>query len=149
VPIDPPQSSVFLDQPAFPFGGAGLVSSARDYDRFLQMLAGWGEIDGRRVMSEAAVRMGTSDLFPETLVPGGGFSSGGREFGFGAGGLVGRGEADGLFGWFGAAGTAGLVNMHHGLRHNLMTQYLPAETYPLQTEFPMTVAQDAAAVLRA
>jgi CubicO group peptidase (beta-lactamase class C family) len=143
VPVDLPASSVFLDEPAFPFGGAGLVSSARDYDRFLEMLAGWGAFDGRQVMSEAAVRLGTSDLFPDTLVAGGGFSNGQREFGFGAGGLVGRGEAAGLYGWFGAAGTVGLVNTTYGLRHNLMTQYMPAQNYDVQSRFPLVVAQDA------
>lgn len=143
MPIDMPASSIFLDPPAFPFGGAGLVSTARDYDRFLQMLAGLGEIDGVRVMSEAAVRMGTSNLFPDTLASNGGFSTGGRSFGFGAGGLVGRSDAEGLFGWFGAAGTAGLVNMRYGLRHSLMTQYMPAESYDVQSQFPIVVAQDA------
>ncbi|GGD47137.1 serine hydrolase [Erythrobacter arachoides] len=145
LPVDLPNSSVFLDRPAFPFGGAGLVSSARDYDRFLQMLAGFGEIDGRRVMSEAAVRLGTSNLMPDTLASNGGFASGGRSFGFGAGGLSGTGEAQGLYGWFGAAGTAGLVNLDQGLRQTLMTQYMPADSYDAQQRFPLIVAEDAAA----
>ena len=38
IPIDPPKSSVYLGKPAFPFGGAGLVSSPRDYDRFLALV---------------------------------------------------------------------------------------------------------------
>nr|WP_283773367.1 serine hydrolase domain-containing protein [Altererythrobacter sp. KTW20L] len=144
LPIDLPESSVYLDEPAFPFGGAGLVSSARDYDRFLAMLAGRGELDGVRVLDRESVDLGTSDLFPDTLAPDGGFASGGREFGYGAGGLVGRGDAAGLFGWFGAAGTAGLVNMRQGLRHTLMTQYMPAQEYSLQNDFPLVVAADAA-----
>lgn len=148
LPIDPPGSSIYLDEPAFPFGGAGLVSSGRDYDRFLRMLGGWGEIDGRRVMSEASVRIATSDLMPDTLAADGGFSFGNRALGFGAGGLVGRGDAEGLFGWFGAAGTAGLVNMRHGLRHNLMTQFMPASAYDTMAEFPLAVAADAAAMTR-
>jgi CubicO group peptidase (beta-lactamase class C family) len=148
LPIDPPANSIYLDEPAFPFGGAGLVSSGRDYDRFLQMLAGWGEIGGRRVMSEAAVRLGTSDLLPDTLRPGGGFSFGPRAFGYGAGGLVGTGDTAGLYGWFGAAGTAGLVNMRFGLRHSLMTQFMPSSTYDTMTEFPLAVAADGAALVR-
>ncbi|WAT17865.1 serine hydrolase [Aurantiacibacter sp. MUD11] len=147
VPLDLPNSSVYLQQPAFPFGGAGLVSTPRDYDRFLTMLAGWGEIDGTRVASEPAVRLATSNLFPDTLASNGGFSTGGRSFGYGAGGLVGTGDAQGLFGWFGAAGTAGLVNLKYGLRHNLMTQYMPAETLDVQTQFPLLVAADAARLL--
>ncbi|MWV28491.1 serine hydrolase domain-containing protein [Aurantiacibacter rhizosphaerae] len=147
IPIDLPRSSVYLHKPAFPFGGAGLVSTGRDYDRFLQMLAGYGEIEGKRVASETAVRLATSNLFPETLASNGGFETGGRSFGFGAGGLVGTGDTEGLFGWFGAAGTVGLVNMKWGLRHNLMTQYMPAETYQVQQQFPLMVAQDAAGLM--
>ena len=147
LPIDIGANSIYLDKPAFPFGGAGLVSSARDYDRFLQMLAGYGEIEGRRVMSEDAVRLATSDLLPDTLAPGGGFEFGTRAFGYGAGGLVGKGDAEGLYGWFGAAGTAGLVNLRYGLRHSLMTQYMPAQLYNLQEAFPVAVATDAAAML--
>ncbi len=144
VPIDMPENSVYLDEPAFPFGGAGLVSSARDYDRFLQMIAMRGTLDGVTVLERDSVDMATSDLLPDTLAPDGGFASGGREFGYGAGGLVGRGDAAGLFGWFGAAGTAGLVNMNLGLRHTLMTQYMPAQEYTLQTDFPLVVMGDAA-----
>lgn len=143
--IDLPDNSIYLYKPAFPFGGAGLVSSPRDYDRFLMMLAGYGEIEGQRVMSEPAVRLATSNLFPDTLAPDGGFSSGGRAFGFGAGGLVGMGDTAGLFGWYGAAGTAGLVNMNMGLRQTFMTQYMPADQ-AMQNAFPLAVAADAAAM---
>ncbi len=148
LPIDPGASSVYLDPPPFAFGGAGLVSSARDYDRFLQMLAGYGAIEGRRVMREAAVRLAVSDLQPATLAPGGGFpDTGGRSFGFGAGGLVGRGAAEGLFGWFGAASTVGLVNLRHGLRQTLMTQLVSFTPQVVQERFPAAVASDAAALL--
>lgn len=164
LPIDPGKRSVFLDKPAFPFGGAGLVSSARDYDRFLQMLAGFGTIAGRRVMSEPAVRLAASDLLPDTLAPGGGFrpeaaaqsgfgsgsgSGSGSGFGFGAAGLVGKGEAEGLYGWFGAASTAGLVNLKYGLRQTLMTQLISSDSMALQEAFPAAVASDAAALLAA
>ncbi|MAM38328.1 MAG: serine hydrolase, partial [Erythrobacter sp.] len=96
IPLDPAGASVYLDKPAFPFGGAGLVSSARDYDRFLTMLLGYGMIDGRRVMSEAAVKLGTSNLLPETATTKGTWIEG---QGFGAGGRV----QDGAYGWGGAA----------------------------------------------
>ncbi|RIV89283.1 serine hydrolase domain-containing protein [Aurantiacibacter zhengii] len=148
VPIDLPSSSVYLDEPAFPFGGAGLVSSARDYDRFLQMLAGRGVIEDTQVTSAAAVDLATSDLFPETLASNGRFQRNGRSFGFGAGGLVGTGETEGLFGWFGAAGTVGLVNKRWGLRHTLMTQYMPVDAYDVQGDFPLAVANDMARLAR-
>ncbi|MCB2067247.1 MAG: beta-lactamase family protein, partial [Erythrobacter sp.] len=143
LPIDLPASSVYLSAPPFPFGGAGLVSTGRDYDRFLRMLAMRGAVGGTQVASEAAVAMATRDLFPDTLASNGGFSTSGMAFGFGAGGLVGRGATEGLFGWFGAAGTVGLVNLRHGLRHNLMTQYMLSDAYPVQADFPRLVAADA------
>ena len=37
-------------------GGAGLVSTARDYARFLQMLLNGGELDGLRILAPHTVR---------------------------------------------------------------------------------------------
>ncbi|MFC0590543.1 serine hydrolase domain-containing protein [Novosphingobium aquiterrae] len=141
IPIDPAPSSVYLDKPAFPFGGAGLVSSPRDYDRFLEMLAGYGKIGGKRVMSELAVRVGTSNLLPEGAKTAGTFANGA---GFGAGGRVGLGGDAGTYGWGGAAGTVAFVNLKYGLRASLYTQYMPSEAYPVHTEFPQAVQTDLA-----
>ena len=102
VPIDKGDDSIYLDKPAFPFGGSGLVSSPRDYDRFLRMLADLGKSGGKRVMSELAVRVGTSNLLPEGLeTP----PMMGPVSHFGAGGRVGIGPEAGIYGWAGAAGT--------------------------------------------
>src|SRR5690606_41389586 len=38
LPIDPADNSIYLDKPAFAFGGAGMIGSAADYDKFLTML---------------------------------------------------------------------------------------------------------------
>lgn len=143
LPIDLPHDSVFLEKPPFAFGGSGLVSSARDYDRFLQMIAGYGLFNGKRVMSEAAVRLGTSDLMPATVLPGDGFHFAGRKLGFGAGGMVGMGDAKGLYGWSGMAGTNGYVNLDWGFRYTLMTQYMPPDAYPLTRQLPFAAAADA------
>ncbi|MEQ1542578.1 MAG: serine hydrolase domain-containing protein [Novosphingobium sp.] len=142
IPLDPPRSSIYLGKPAFPFGGAGLVSSPRDYDRFLEMLAGYGKIGGKRVMSELAVRVGTSNLLPEGTKTAGTFADGA---GFGAGGRVGLGGDAGTYGWGGAAGTVAFVNMKYGLRASLFTQYMPSEAYPVHTEFPKAIQADLAA----
>ncbi|WP_121114886.1 serine hydrolase domain-containing protein [Croceibacterium ferulae] len=141
VPIDLASNSIYLDQPPFPFGGAGLVSSARDYDRFLQMILGLGQIDDRRVMSEAAVRLATSNLLPGTLAQDGGFAGG--AMGYGAGGLVGLGEQAGLYGWSGAAGTIGFVHFGLDLRASLYSQYMPGTHYGLQEQFLAEVARSA------
>jgi CubicO group peptidase (beta-lactamase class C family) len=142
LPIDLGQNSIYLDKPPFPFGGAGLASTPRDYDRFLEMLLGFGTFEGRRVMSERAVRLGTSDLLPDTLVPGGGYNEG---WGFGAGGRVGTGENAGVYGWAGAAGTIGFAHAGLGLRAGLYTQYMPFDAYPLLDEFPAAIRADLAA----
>jgi CubicO group peptidase (beta-lactamase class C family) len=58
-------------------GGAGLVSTARDYARLLQMLLNGGELDGVRILSPATVQLMTTNqigtLYPQ---PGLGFGLG-------------------------------------------------------------------------
>lgn len=146
LPIDLGTDSIYFDDVPFPFGGAGLASSAHDYDRFLRMLLGYGAIDGRQIMGEAAVRLGTSDIMPDTLVPGGEYDP---AWGYGAGGRVGRGDDVGAFGWAGAAGTIGFVHYGLGLRAGLYTQYMPMAAYPLLEEFPAAIRADLAAMGRA
>jgi CubicO group peptidase (beta-lactamase class C family) len=146
LPIDLSSDSIYFDEPPFPFGGAGLASSPSDYDRFLIMLLAGGMWKGARIMSESAVRLGTSDLLPPTLAPGGEYD---EAWGYGAGGRVGRGENKGVYGWAGAAGTIGFISAAHGLRAGLYTQYMPSMAYPLLDEFPAAIRADLAAAGRA
>lgn len=145
-PLDPAATSAYLDPPAFPFGGAGLVSSPRDYDRFLMMLVGGGMIGTTRVMSEAAVRLGTSNLLPASVDRTGTWIA---DSGFGAGGRVGLGADAGTYGWSGAAGTIGFVNTRIGLRAGLFVQYMPSYGLPLGEEFPKSVLTDISAMKKA
>ncbi|HEU4649999.1 MAG TPA: serine hydrolase domain-containing protein [Croceibacterium sp.] len=144
IPIDLGADSIFFDDPPMPFGGSGLASTPRDYDRFLEMVLGLGEFRGMRVMSERAVRLGTSNLMPGTLAPGGAYEAG--RWDFGAGGRVGKGENAGAFGWAGAAGTLGFVHSSLNLRAGLFTQYMPQMAYPLIDEFPAAIRADLAAM---
>lgn len=144
VAIDEGPKSLFLEKPAAPFGGAGLVSTPRDYDRFLRMLAQFGQIDGKRVLSERAVRMGTSNLLPKD-VPGPAIM--GPVGGFGAGGRVGLGAEAGVYGWAGAAGTVGMVDMVHGLRSQIFAQFMPADSMNLLPEFQTALKADVMALL--
>lgn len=139
LPIDVARNSIYLDDPAFPFGGAGLVSSPRDYDRFQRMLVGLGTIDGKRVTSEPAVRLATSNLLPGAADTSGTWVEG---QGFGAGGRV-SGTA---FGWGGAAGTTAFCDIGSGLRAANFTQYMPSNAYPIQSSFPEIVLKDLAAM---
>src|SRR6476469_1719015 len=56
-PIDPGATSIYSDPTTLKLGGGGLAMSPRDYDRFLQMLAGRGAIGRVRVMKEATARL--------------------------------------------------------------------------------------------
>jgi CubicO group peptidase (beta-lactamase class C family) len=144
VPIDTGADSVFLEKPAFPFGGAGLVSSPRDYDRFLRLLAQFGTIDGKQVLSEAAVRMGTGNLLPDGVTVPAAF---GGPAGFGAGGRVGKGAEAGIYGWSGAAGTVGMVDMVHALRSQIFVQFMPPNSLDLLPEFQTALKSDVIALL--
>ncbi|MEG8023757.1 serine hydrolase domain-containing protein [Sphingomonas aurantiaca] len=70
-PLDPAATSVFLQKPSFPYGGAGLVMSARDYDRFLHMIQNGGTLDGVRVMKLETIALATSNLLPSGVTYGG------------------------------------------------------------------------------
>ena len=70
------------DAPKFQSGGGGLVSTAADYARFLQMLLNGGRLDAVRLLSRKTIELMTSDhLGPITgasdlLLPGYGFGLG-------------------------------------------------------------------------
>jgi CubicO group peptidase (beta-lactamase class C family) len=138
-PVDPGASSVFARKPAFPFGGAGLVMSTRDYDRFLRMLSGYGAIGRTRVMSEATAKLAMSNLMPSTVTAENGFENG---QGFGAGGRV-KIKADatpsgiGTYGWGGAAQTIAWVDPTNGIRATGMSQYLDQGTPRADLKFPV------------
>jgi CubicO group peptidase (beta-lactamase class C family) len=67
-------------------GGAGLVSTAADYARFLQMLLNGGEFDGRRYLKPETVAQMTSDqIGPETGILHDPFYFPGPSSGFGLG----------------------------------------------------------------
>ncbi|MEL7197566.1 MAG: serine hydrolase domain-containing protein [Pseudomonadota bacterium] len=139
LPLDPGSNSIYLDEPKVPSGGGGLVSSPKDYDRFLRMLLGYGKLGNERIMGEEAVRVGVSDLIPETVDKTGSWM---EKEGHGAGGR----SVNGTFGWGGAAGTLGAVDFNLGLRAALWTQYMPPETYPVREEYLAALEADLASM---
>jgi CubicO group peptidase (beta-lactamase class C family) len=138
--IDPGSDSIYLDKPAFPFGGAGIVSSMRDYDRFLLMLMGEGAIGQTRIMKRETAIWGMSNLLhPDTQVEG--FVKG---QGFGAGGRVTikempGGEGLGTYGWGGAASTIGWVDRTRGLRASGWSQIMTSGDQPFTNGFGKAV----------
>lgn len=147
VPIDPAGTgSAFATAPAFPYGGAGLVMSARDYDRFLAMLLNEGAIGTARVMKAETVRLALSNLLPAgvvfTGIPGTGAQS--NAGGYGAGGFVTTadvpgGPGAGTYGWGGAAGTIAWVDRKNGVRASAYVNYFPAEKWPLRTQMMQAI----------
>ena len=142
--LDPGPTSVFLRPPTLPAGGAGLVSSARDFMRFGLMLLHGGVLHGARVMRPETARLATSNLLPEGIISGA-VISGAR--GFGAGGAVvlpGDNSpfgAPGNYGGGGAANTLWGLDRHRGGVWLFMSQHMPAERRPL-TELPAAIDSD-------
>jgi CubicO group peptidase (beta-lactamase class C family) len=57
-------------QPGMPSGGGGMVSTAADYYRFAQMLENGGELDGKRILAPATVKLMTSNHLAQALLTG-------------------------------------------------------------------------------
>ncbi|TVQ68379.1 MAG: class A beta-lactamase-related serine hydrolase, partial [Balneolaceae bacterium] len=106
-------------------GGAGLVSTAADYARFLQMMLNGGELDGRRILSPRTVELMTVDhLHGVTFRPG---------LGIGLGfdvvtnpGVRGVPGAVGDFGWGGAYHSTYWVSPQDRLVVVFFTQLIPS-----------------------
>lgn len=141
--IDPANDSIFARPPPFPFGGAGLVGSARDYDRFLMMLLGEGAVGDTRIMSRETAQLAMSDLLP----PGIDKSAMYEPTGFGAAGRVNDSPGapagnQGSFGWGGAAGTVAWVDRVNNLRAAGYVQHYPSNATPFRAGLFRSVYAD-------
>jgi CubicO group peptidase (beta-lactamase class C family) len=127
-------------KPSFESGGGGMVSTALDYARFLQMLLNGGTLDGTRLLARPTVALMTSDHLgpvtgtPDLLPPG---------YGFGLGfavrtqaGIAPMPGAVGQYYWGGAAGTTFWVDPAERLHAVLMIQA------PAQREFYRVMFRD-------
>lgn len=131
----------YVDGPRKCFsGGAGLLSTAGDYGRFLQMLLNGGELDGVRVLSPATVALmhenHVGDLFMN-----------GRQ-GFGLGffvndrpGRFGEAIGPGCYGWGSAYFPQYIVDPKERLVVLFMTQHLPAGTNDLNQRMKVLTYQ--------
>ncbi len=116
----------YLDGPRIAYsGGAGLLSTAADYSRFLEMMRRGGELDGRRYLSRKSVELMVSNhLGKIDYNPGMGFGLGfSIRMDLGAAGEPG---SVGEFGWGGAYHSEYWVDPEEGLTVVYMTQLLPA-----------------------
>jgi len=138
-PDGPRGQGNYVDGPRRSFsGGAGLLSTARDYGRFLEMIRRGGELDGVRILAPRTVRLMTTNqvgtLHSATgLGFGLGFETTDR---YGANGM----DSEGAFGWGGAYGSVYRVDPEAKLVMVLMIQLLP-NTTDIRTVFPTLVYQ--------
>jgi CubicO group peptidase (beta-lactamase class C family) len=129
----------YVDGPRHSFaGGAGLLSTARDYARFLEMIRRGGALDGVRILAPRTVELMRTNQVG-TL-----HSSNGLGFGlgfettdrYGANGM----DSVGAFGWGGAYGSVYRVDPASRLVVVLMIQMLPNSS-GIGTRFPTLVYQ--------
>lgn len=116
----------YVDGPRRSFaGGAGLLSTARDYARFLQMLLNGGALDGQRVLGRKTVELMVVDhLDGLPFRPGQGFGLGFSVVtDLGARGVAG---SVGEFGWGGAYHSTYWVDPEEELVVVYLTQLIPA-----------------------
>ncbi len=116
----------YVDGPRRSFsGGAGLLSTATDYARFLQMLLNGGELDGVRVLSPKTVQLMTADYAgARYTVPGMGFG-----YGFSTVkdlGAYSQPGSVGEYGWGGAYHSTYSVDPKEDLVVVYLTQVIPA-----------------------
>ncbi len=131
----------YVDGPRACFGGgAGLLSTANDYARFLQMLLNGGELEGARILSPKTVELMTSNHVKRLY--------GDDGLGFGLGfevteqvGAAGRYDTVGSYGWGSAYYSKYWVDPSEKLVAVFMTQLIPATGVDLQDKFRTLVYQ--------
>jgi CubicO group peptidase (beta-lactamase class C family) len=138
-PDGPKGQGNYVDGPRRSFaGGAGLLSTARDYARFLEMIRNGGALDGVRILAPRTVDLMTTNQVGTLHSPNGlgfglGFETTDR---FGANGL----DPVGAYGWSGAYGSTYRVDPKAHLVLVLMIQMLPNAS-DIGNRFPTLVYQ--------
>jgi CubicO group peptidase (beta-lactamase class C family) len=129
----------YVDGPRRSFaGGAGLLSTARDYGRFLQMLLNGGTLDGMRILGPKTVEVMSTNQVGSL------YATNGMGFGLGFS-VAERPGADGFstvgtYGWGGAYATIYKVDPRERLVIVFMVQLLPNGS-DLREKFPTLVYQ--------
>ncbi|MGD8277876.1 MAG: serine hydrolase domain-containing protein [Gemmatimonadota bacterium] len=140
-PDGPRGQGDYLHGPRTSFsGGAGAVSTAADYARFLEMMRNGGELDGVRVLGRKTVELMTADQLGDV------YANPGRGFGLGFEilenpGLAGVYGTAGSYGWGGAYHSAYRVDPAEDLVIVLLTQTLPAGGLDMTSKFYTMVYQ--------
>ncbi|HET7410039.1 MAG TPA: serine hydrolase, partial [Paracoccaceae bacterium] len=140
---DPGRGSAYLDVKQFS-GGGGLISTAADYLRFVEMLRNRGGLGGARLLAPKTVEVMTSNALPGDIASMGVpvFSEvpfDGIGFGLGVAVTLDPARARTLgsagdFGWGGMASTVFWVDPALDLSVVFLTQLIPSSSYPLRKE---------------
>ena len=124
-------------------GGGGLVSTARDYLRFQQMILNEGELYGERILAPSTVSLileNHTDNLPIWL------TGPGTGFGLGYGVIVDRGKAstplsEGSAYWGGAYCTISWIDREKDLIGLMMTQVRPYDHINIRRDFQVLTYQ--------
>lgn len=128
--------------PVFPDASGGLVSTARDYWVFAEMLRSGGRHGQTQILSREAVDGMTMNHLSATQMSAAGvFLNGGRGWGFGLSLIPGRG-----FGWDGGYGTSWASNAATGVTAMLITQRL---VFPVSSGVEVAFWRHVDAIVRA
>ena len=131
----------FVDGPRACFsGGAGLVSTAQDYGRLMQMLLNGGELEGARLLAPSTVALMTANHVGVL------YQNGAMGFGLGFEmvehlGRSGRPGSVGAYGWGSAYYSSYDVDPQERLIFIILTQLLPARSVDLRDTFTYLVYQ--------
>jgi len=131
----------YVEGPRVSFsGGAGLVSTAGDYARFLQMLLNGGVLDGARILGPRTVSLMAQDHLDALY--------GSPGYGFGLGfqiledpGVAGQYGSPGLYSWGGAYATNYWIDPKEQIVGVFMIQLLPRGGLDLADRFRTLVYQ--------
>jgi CubicO group peptidase (beta-lactamase class C family) len=135
--VDDPQKSPYLKSPKFLSGGGGLVSTARDYARFCQMMLNGGKLEGTRILKAKTVGEMTRNQLPAAALPMAMPSPGavpdkslGFGLGFGVRTPVGGAESEigGDYFWGGYASTGFVISPRNQTVIISLAQFLPLKT---------------------
>ncbi|MBV1877651.1 MAG: beta-lactamase family protein [Pseudomonadales bacterium] len=118
----------YLPGATFESGGGGMVSTARDYLRFSQMLLNGGELQGVRILSPKTVELMTRNHLGELKT---GFGRKGVGLGFAVAldqAEIGELGSVGEYNWGGAAGTRFWIDPQEQLIGLFLVQSIPHKT---------------------
>lgn len=124
-------------------GNGGLISTAKDYMIFSQMLLNKGIYDGVRILKGKTVELMTSDQITNEIMPNDSFFGpqlSGMGFGFGFAVAKGNNRSvftgsAGSYWWSGSANTYFYIDPGKDLILIFMTQFVPNFYYPVFKEF--------------